>query len=400
VLYVADDLVDIQTVELAAGPARAGDETTGAGPPPPPDGSATVVAFDDIEFEGEGVVHVVLRVDDALAADDRAWTIVPSPARTRVLIVSEPGLFFRPFEEALKEAPVDIVRMTPAEYEDAPEKDLADGTRSLFDVVIFDRHDTDRLPQGNYMFWGGVPIVEGVSVEGTVKDELIFNWDETHPILRHIAVEVLTVFEWLRLKLPPEADSLIDGASSPVMAYLTRGASQYLIVAFSLITEQQGRYSLNTYWVTSPDFIVFMHNAVQYLASAIATTGKKSVTPGAPVAIPLPADAERVTVSRPDGRKDQGLPAANQSLHYGRTRLVGAYRVEPGVTANDAFTVNLFSAGESFVRPSRTVTLGAQAVTSQSGSVQTNEPAWPYFLIALLMLLLLEWIVYNRRVFV
>jgi len=403
-LYVENNLVDIQTLELAAGPAPDGDKKSSVGEAPAvptaPDGSEMVVAFDDIEFEGQGLVEVVLRVDDALSADDRAWTIVPDPSRTRVLIVSDNAPFFQPFQEALKESPVDIVRMKPAEYEDAPDEDIADGARSLFDVVILDRHDTARLPQGNYMFWGCVPLVDGVSVDGTVDDELIFNWDETHPILRHVSVESLNVFKWLRLKLPKEAVSLIDGATSPVMAYWAHGASQYLIIAFSLITEDHGSYSLNTYWVANPDFVVFMNNAVEYLASAIATTGKKSITPGAPVSLPLPAGTKRATVIRPDSTQDKGLPAANQMLHYGRTRLVGEYRVEPGVPGNDAFTVNLFNSQESYVRPSAQVTLGSQIVKTEAGSVLVNEPAWPYFLLGLLAVLLLEWIIYNRRIFV
>ena len=52
------------------------------------------------------------------------------------------------------------------------------------------------------MFWGCVPLLDEVSIEGKVDDELIFNWDETHPILRHVPVESMNVFEWLRVKLP------------------------------------------------------------------------------------------------------------------------------------------------------------------------------------------------------
>jgi len=399
-VYVDERLLDIKSITLAPGLTP---EATMQGMDivsQPPDGSMRVVSFDAIEFEGEGVVEVVLRIDDALKADDHAWTIVPSPSRTRVLIVSDPNPFFDPFGDALQESPVEIERMTPVAYEAAEDHELADGERSRFDVVILDRHSTSRLPQGNYLFFGGIPLIEDVSADGTVEDEVIFNWDETHPVLRHVAVESIFVFAWTRLSLPPESVSLIDGATSPVMAYLTRDASQFLLVAFSLLTEDRGSYSLNTPWVANPDFVVFMHNAVQYLAAAVATTGKKSVAPGEPVTIPLPDDVEQATVHRPDESEDADLPAANQMLHYGRTRLVGVYHVEPGVNGNDTFTVNLFDPLESLIQPSDKITLGVDTIETQAGSVEVNEPAWPYFLFALLMLLLIEWIVYNRRVFV
>jgi len=403
-VYVDERLVDVKSIELEPGWTNEGaDANADSGADVvnnPLPGSVAVVAFDAIEFEGEGVVEVVLQVDDALKADDRAWTIVSSPEPTRVLIVSDPNPFFDPFGLALAESPITFDRMTPAEYEAADNDAIADGNRSRYDVVIFDRHSTSRLPQGNYLFFGGIPEIDGVSVDGTVDDEVIFNWDETHPVLRHVSVESIFVLEWNRLSLPPEAVSLVDGATTPVMAYLARDASQYLIVAFSLLNEDHGRYSLNTPWVADPDFVVFMHNAVNYLAAAIATTGKKSVAPGEPVTLPLPADVEQVTVHRPDDSVDADLAVANQKLHYGRTHLVGPYHVEPGVPGNDAFTVNLFNALESFVRPSNKVTLGVDAVTTQAGSVDVNQPAWPYFVLALLALLLIEWIVYNRRVFV
>ncbi len=400
VVYVDEKLLDVQTITLAPGLAT---ETTqqGRGAKGSSKGNSTrVVSFDEIEFEGEGVVEVVLRTKDALPADDRAWTIVPSPARTRVLIVAEPNPFFDPLAGALAESSVEITRMRPDEYESIPIEEIADGERSRFDVVVFDRHSTKRLPQGNYMFWGSVPEIDGVKSVGTIDDEVIFHWDETHPILRHVSVEAMFVFEWLRLELPKESVTLIDGATSPVMSYLARDASQYLIIAFGLMTEDRGSYVLNTYWIANPDFVVFMHNAVQYLAAAIATTGKKSIKPGEPVTLSLPRRTTLVTVHRPDGTDDGNLPAANQTLHYGSTRNVGTYRVEPGVSGHDTFAVNLFSTEESLVAPAATLSLGTDVVTTQAGSVAVNEPAWPYFVLAMLALLLVEWIVYNRRVFV
>lgn len=400
VVYVDDKMLDVQTITLAPGPTAASPQDGTDSNAPQTDGSTRVVSFDEIEFEGEGVVEVVLRTDDALSADDRAWTIVPSPGRTRVLIVGEPNPLFDPLGGALGASSVEITRMSPDEYESAPDESLADGERSRFDVVMFDRHSTKRLPQGNYMFWGCVPEIDGVAVDGTIDDEVIFHWDETHPVLRHVSVEAMFVFEWLRLKLPKESIALIDGATSPVMSYLARDASQYLIIAFALMKEERGSYVLNTYWVANPDFVVFTHNAVHYLAAALATTGKKSLRPGEPVTLPLPRGTTRVAIHRPDGTQERDVPAANQTLHYGRTRAVGAYRVEPGVPGHDTFAVNLFNAEESQVAPAPALALGTDMVATKRANVEVNEPAWPYLVGGMLVLLLLEWIVYNRRVFV
>lgn len=396
VLFVDGENVDIQPVRLSA----AGDSgKEGAAPQAqPPAGNVRVVAFDEIEFGGSGVVEVVLRVDDALSTDDRAWTVIDPPRHLRVLLVSGGNLFL---ENALATLPLDLVRMTGSEYEEADDNVLARGERSAFDVVIFDRHSTGRLPHGNYFFFGAVPQIEDVAAGKTIVDQVIFNWDDTHPILRHVAVETLHVYEWLDLKLPPEAVSLVDGETSPVLAYLARGASQFLISAFSLITEDDaGNLLMNTHWVTSVDFVVFMQNAVQYLAANVTTMGERSVRPGEPVTLPIPPDTAEVRIHRPDGVVDEIPAGGYQTVHYARTRRVGTYRIEPGLRGHDIFAVNLFNPVEGNVRPVSRLALGAGTVEARAGTIEVNEPAWPYLLLAILVLLLLEWIVYNRRVFV
>ncbi len=404
VLYVDGQNVDIQVVELDAAPASGAPRAAGFDPRgrsrrlKPADYSRRVVAFDQIEFEGHGTVEVVLRVDDALAADDRAWAVIEGPRHLRVLLVTEGNLFL---ENVLATLPLDHIRMTGPEYEAAADNVLMEDERSAFDVVIMDRHSTSRLPQGNYFFFGAVPLIEGVGAGQMIDGQVIFNWDDTHPILRHVAVESLDVYEWLDLTLPPEAVSLVDGETSPVIAYLTRDASQFLICAFSLITEDDvGNLLMNTYWVAGVDFVVFMQNAVQYLAANVATIGKKSVAPGQPVTLPIPKVSGEVTIHRPDGVDDRVPAAGYHTIHYARTRRVGPYRLEPGIAGDDVFAVNLFNAVESRIEPLSRLTMAADSVEGQAGAVEVNEPAWPYLLLAILGLLLVEWIVYNHRVFI
>lgn len=395
-LYVENAPVDVQSVRLE--PAAANDAKPGADSGDPGAGSSRVIVFDRIEFGGGGVIEVNLRVDDALTADNRAWTIIEPPKHLRVLLVNDKAGYLT---DALETLPLDLVRMTADEYENAPDTAVTDGQRSLFDVVVLDQHSTARLPQGNYFFWGSAPKIEGVSAGDAIDNEVIFNWDESHPTLRHVSVETLRVIEWLRLELPKDAVPIISGQTSPVLAYMTRDASQFLISAFSPTTEDPARGTLrNTQWLATADFIVFLQNAVQFLASNLSTTGTKSVEPGQPVTLPLPPKATTVKVHRPTGEDDEVPSATHQMIHYATTRNVGLYRVAPGLPGADVFAVNLFNAVESNVAPAPKLTLGGSAIDAKAGSIEVNEAAWPYVLLALLVLLLLEWIVYNRRVFV
>lgn len=419
-LYVDGRALDVKTVALAGAtapppPAREGGApkpeapsaapTSNAIPPNPadasPSGAAQAVAFDAVEFEGGGVVEVVLRVDDALSADNRAWAVIDAPRRSRVLLVSEGNPVFDPLGEVLAVLPLDVTRMTPADYESAGDDRILYGTRSAFDVVIFDGCSSARLPHGNYMYWGESPRVPGVATGDVVTNEIIFNWDETHPILRHVSVDAMKVHSWRRLTLPSDAARLVEGNSSPVVAYLARQASQHLMIAFQIVTrDDQGQYIANSPWYSSADFIVFVSNAVQFLASNVAITGKRSLAPGETATLAVPPRAERIDIRRPDGRVETVETTGRPFVPFADTPRVGVYQIESEGRVTDRFTVNLFDRNESDVRPAKALTLGANRVETRVGELAVNRPAWQYALLALLGLLVIEWIVYNRRVFV
>lgn len=390
-LYVNGQPADVQELEL--GPAR---QDAGVGEADPSD--IVMCVFDQLVYEGSGVVEVDLRIDDALAADNRAWALLDPPDSIDVLLVTEGNLFL---DNVLRWLPVQYSVMSPAEYEAADDDKLLDGERSAFDVVMFDLHSTQKLPPGNYFFWGGVPEIDGVGTGRMIDDEVIFNWDETHPVLRHVAVEGISAFRWVDLELPPDSLSIIDGQTSSVLSYLARDGRQYLICAFGLLDEDEfGNTLMNTYWVTQVDFVVFMQNTLQYLASSLLASEGKSVRPGEPVTLPFPAGQKRVTIERPDGAVDE-IPVGDfQSVHYARTRSVGLYSLKPGVEGKDRFAVNLWSETESNVRPADELVIGASAVAAGDSRLEVNEPAWQYFVMGLLAFLVIEWIIYNQRVFV
>ena len=412
-LYVNGAHRDVQSVRLtpgwnAAAPvAGAPAGTNGAveraevptsGPAAAPPGSVASVAFDAFDFSGSGVAEVRLEYTDALAADNRAWAVIDPPRHVKVLLVTPGDLFL---ERVLPTLPLEVETMSPAAYEAAGRDALADGPRSRYDLVMFDGHSTGRLFQGNYFFWGAVPQIDGVVMGDPIDNEIIFNWDESHPILRHVPVNNIEVYQWNRLKLPPEAVTLIEGESSPVMAYLTREGSQYLICAFRLVVEgDTGGPMMNTFWVTKAHFPVFMYNAIAFLTSSLSTTARVALRPGDPVAIDVPPKAETLSVLRPDGARDTLAPGKARVTHYARTQRVGVYHVEPAVENQEVFAVNLFSNEESNVRPSSRLTLGTATVQATEGTQLVNDPVWPYLLLAALGVLLCEWVIYNKRVFV
>lgn len=362
----------------------------------PPEGSEIVVAF-DIAHETAGRIEARLSGSDALPADDRAFGTIDAPRPVSTLLVTRGNYFLKLALAALPGQPPVI--LSPEQYEAAKDEELLADGRMRYDVVVFDACSTDRLPPGNYIFFGGVPKLDDVKITGEVRNGLFVDWDNTHPVLRHVVVELIHVLQWNRLEMPREAQTLIEGTDGPVLSLLGRDRRQFLICAFSLF--DPAREHLNTSWVIDVQgFPVFMYDAVQFLAGNISAAGNRSFPPDAAVAIPARPGAKAVAVRRPDGSKDSAPVREDGVAYYANTTRAGLYVAENAAGDNAAFAINLFDDQESNIRPRPQLRLGTERIAGAPAAERVNRPLWPYLILAALLMSFVEWIIYNRRVFV
>ncbi|MEP0842737.1 MAG: hypothetical protein HRF43_08500 [Phycisphaerae bacterium] len=287
---------------------------------------------------------------------------------------------------------------TPQDYESKPDGELISDGRCRFDVVIMDGHSTQRLPVGSYVFFGATPLIEGVESGNLIEGQVFLDWDDTHPVLRHVALQPMRVFSWRHLTVPSEAATLIHGPDGPVMSLLARDRRQYLLCAFGLFDDT--RQYLNTNWVLQEGFVIFMYNALRYLAGASTSGQVPSVAPGEAFEVPARPGLKTVGVRRPDGKTESVPVLANGMAAYGRTDRVGVYTVIGALPGEEARAVNLLDETESWIAPNEQFTIAAGEVEQRSGKDRVNRPLWPYLLGAMAVLLAIEWIVYNKRVFV
>lgn len=367
----------------------------GGAPDSAPEGSEVVVAF-EATHPAAGRVEVRLSGSDALATDDRAYGTIDAPRPVSTLLVTRGNYFLKLALSSLPAQPPVI--LDPEAYENAKDEELVDQGRSRFDVVVFDGHDTDRLPPGNYLFFGSAPKIEGVRLGESIEGDIFVDWDDTHPVLRHVVVELIRVVRWRRLQMPKEAQTLIEGTHGPVLSWLARDRRQYLVCAFSLFNED--RSHLNTNWVMTEGFPAFMYNALQFLAGNVSAGGNRSVSPGSAVAIAGRPGRRTVSVRRPDMRTVTVPVRSDGIALFGDTQRAGFYVPEDAAQSDAAFAVNLFSDAESCVRPNESFQIGAEKVAATSGDRTVNRPLWPHVLLAALGVLFLEWILYNKRVLI
>ena len=402
-LILEGTVVDVREVALEPGrhldapatqPGAASTVSAGDLRQPPP-GSVGMVAFENVTFETGGPVEVRIERKDALLADNRAWAIVRPPRHIKVLLVT-PGNYF--LSKVLTGLSIEHEILSPDAYEKAPDEKILDGQRSAFDVVIFDDHSTDRLPPGNYFFFGGIPKIEGVTSGQRIKDQVIIDWDDSHAILRNVDMESVHIFEWNQLTLPDDARTVIEGETGSVMAYFARDGRQYLISAFSILDEN--RRGILTQWVLKWHFVAMVSDALEYLSASMSAGTTNTVRPGESLNVLVREGSKKVTVTRPNRQKETVAVRYANMVHYGNTRTFGLYQVAPAVPGSDLFAVNLLDPNESNIMAVSQLEIGADTIASAEGVQRINQPIWPWLLAAGLAILMLEWVIYNRRVFV
>ncbi|MFQ5805468.1 MAG: BatA and WFA domain-containing protein [Phycisphaerae bacterium] len=391
-LYIDGRLTTVQTVSLGAARAR-GEVAVGTGEVDDDDIRAASASLSfEFALEKGALLEARLSREDALLVDNRAFVVVPPPRRLRVLLVRKQNFFLEAALEGLALEEDHPKYLTPQQYENAPADELEVNGQSLYDVVILDKHSTARLPAGSYVFLAAVPEIEEIAVEGEAENDSLQWWDETHPILRSVALDYVFTAKGLVLDAPRNAEKLIEGKRGSVLFRYSNEGRHYLVLNFAIE---------NSTWWGKISFPKFIQNAVLFMGSGGALAEREPLRPGDPLRIPLPPDTKSAKLARPDGTRLTVRADVRGAARYAGTHKVGLYQVEPGVPGRDRFAVNLESAFESDIAPRESFPIGGAQTIEVGEAIRAATPEiWRWFIGAALLILFLEWYIYNRRVMI
>ncbi len=378
---------------------------------------------------------------DQLAADDRAWAIVPPDRPREILLVGAGDPYL---ETALSYLPNSrLFGVTPERYpQDAQRTDGTD-----WDLIIFEGTLPATLPN--------VPVLaiapQTSSPLGSVGEKLtnpgIGTLSPDEPVLRYVDLSTTHIAEAVKLALPAWARAVIPGPKGAPLLYTgVRAGLPSAVLAF------EPRRSDLPLQVAFP--ILIANLTGELMGGSAAPT--EAVTPGDPVSLPLPAGAAGLHIERPDGAViDLATGTSGEAtVTFTQTDLFGVYSATairpassgapPGASAGTAatpstpasasnrpsasagavvtpvdpnapirFAVDLFDVGESAIAPkAESVTalekLGRAApLPGASGATTagTSEPRpvardelWIPIVLLVLVGLCVEWSLYHRDV--
>lgn len=355
--------------------------------------------------------------NDSFALDDEAWLAVNPIRQARVLIVTPGNPVLSYFFD--NEATRKVARVTYLKPEDLKTEAYARPARNgEFDLVLFDRcapvspegnPDENRMPLANTFFIGDVPPpwkrtdlpdLKGVSIRNpTSPHELMQGLTE----LDEIPFTGAYRFELDPRKnpdVPPRTPRLLEcDGDTAVLFLLERRAFRDLVLAFPLVNvKADGSMEWFTLWPIRPKFPLFMRNVLLQLGNVREDPTDELIQPGQVMTLRPDAAVESIEIRPPESAISTAVERSTQGdFLFKDTEIQGVYRAEWQGGGGRSFAVSLLDEAESNIQPRDQVAIGEQQLETESKVARPYE-LWKWAALAALVLLLLEWAFYHRRI--
>ncbi|MHB1557046.1 MAG: VWA domain-containing protein [Isosphaeraceae bacterium] len=354
--------------------------------------------------------EVRLTVKDALDVDNRAYTVVGTTRKAQVLAITAGNRYLADtLKTPLVGERANVAIMTPDEARaDAVTRDIKGGR---YDLIIYDGVKPESPPEANALYFGVYPPGPAYAKTKDVKQPVVLDWDIGHPMMQYIRdLSLVFIARASIVELPSGARSLIESNAGPLAFVAPREGFTDAVVAFPLIDGK----SPNTTWFRYISFPLFILNSIQALGNVRDGGGDEVAQPGRPVVLHAETIDKKIVV---DSAARAGVEVARSpqgTFIYNDAQNTGMYLARWEPNGRLPFTVNLFDFRESDLASrglvpegapsgmaeSYKIKIGYNPVTGSRKTPEVQRDIWWYFALAALSVLLVEWYVYNRRVYI
>ena len=354
-------------------------------------------------------------VTDALALDNEAYAVLEDRRDARALLVT-PGN--AALELALSTERADrLAKVEKMDLETLKKPEFTTISQSeTFDLIIFDQCVPETMPLAHTVFIGNIPPVEEWNPEEELEKLFapqIIDWEKLHPVLNLVELGNVQIVDALPAKPPQGGRVLIESSAGPLMAIAPRNRYEDLVLGFEIVgTDETGDISFNTDWPRKHSFPNFWFNVLEYFSRGLGDASDHHA-PEELVELRIPGQLGELDVRLPDGSRSVQVELTGPGhLSFSETGQLGVYEVSDNDTVVKRFAVNLFDTeesdlslkvtegGEQGVQVVDSLSIGYVDVEAQSPSSPIRRELWKLLLIAALVVLMLEWYIYNRRVYV
>ena len=340
--------------------------------------------------------------DDVYMLDNQAYCVL-NPARlAKVLVVTDfnPSLVHATSTDRMK-------KLADYEFRDRDflkEKTYQDNAAlGVYDLIIFDQCAPESMPACNTVFLAAIPPTEDWKLVSELETTPIIYTNSAHPVMFDVQMGNVSILLGNIIEGPKGSLSLIDSIKGSVMMIGPRAGFEDLVIGFPMIQyEEDGDTTLNTDWHKKPSFPFFVQNIVVALGSASRFNALKTNSPGQAVKIKPLFPYPNVEVTDPKGSRQTLSPRPDTSFLYANTDESGIYEVRENGSGDldQLFAVNLLDRLESDLGVRDELNLGYEQVEGQVSSEPARKDFWTWLVLLALVIISIEWFIYNRRVFI
>lgn len=371
-LMMNDRLIDAEKVDIPAGQASG------------------------LEFSIEHVENSRLKLKvndpDDFAIDNEAYAVVSKTKRAKVLVVQQQN---EAVELVLNTTACQ--RLATTEWltpDDIEQESFLNRTVSgYYDLIIFDRCVPKTLPAANTMFISAIPPGNEWTADEKQAVPQIIDIDRAHPLMQYVDLGDTKIAESTPLKTPIGGHILIDADVGAIAAIAPRDGFEDFVIGFDFLDSD---LSIRT------GFPVLMQNVLRYLGHGGMFESARNVKPGEPIVLRSETTYEEIIVEGPTSQRTNVVRDSQHNFTFGTTESVGVYEVRH--TRSDKvtsrFTVNLFDSTESNIEPRELIETEYEDIQSQPMIQPTRREIWKYLILAAIVILIVEWYIYNQRVYI
>ena len=356
------------------------------------------VAF-DLENLDQGVLELRLDAKDSLAADNVARCVVGNVRRGKVLLVTRGNRWLTwnvETEAAQQVAEIQLATPDILETDDYKQK----AATGHYDLIIYDGLAPETMPQCNTLLFGAIPPNPALGEPRKLMGPVIAEVNDTHPLFRFLNMDDVIIAESLLPDLPQGTEVLIESGEGALAFLLTREGFWDCVIGFGFERDGEKGKELNTDWYRHRSFPLFVFNAIRVLGNVQDSISDETILPGQTVVLRSESLAAQMQVKDPTGKVHKVDRTGQGNFLFNDSDLLGVYQFGDSQKIERRFAVNLFDTRESNIEPRGELTIGHTQVTAKREANRARQEAWRWLVLAAFAVLLAEWYIYNRRVYI
>ncbi len=316
---------------------------------------------------------------DYLPQDNTAWAVAGDSGTRHVLLMSSGNLFL---DQVLRSLPsVNLV-------DGDPTKGMP---TNPYDLYIFDGWQPATLPPSGDILFVNPPATNPLfTVGGEITKTSNPTVMRNDPRMTYVDFSTVNILKFKQVTAS-WATPLISVDGGPLLLAGETGGRQVAILTFDL---RDSDLPLQIEWP------ILMSSLLNWYSPQDLITAPNGLKVGDTLAITPLADSDSVRVTEPDN-STKTLTYGGAPLSFADTAVPGLYTVASlkgdQVEQSASFAVNLFDPNESSIAPQTTLKLGNTTVSQAVEAEIGQKEYWPYLALGALIILLIEWYVYFRR---